>query len=159
MQNFVFHLKPAIFTIAIFLTLLLTATVLVRAAAKVAAVNTNLFGTAVKGYDTVAYFSEGKPLKGKNEFRHDWRGAKWYFASAANRDTFAAQPEKYAPQYGGYCAWAVSNDYTADIDPHAWKIVNGKLYLNYNRDVQQMWEKERDTNIRKADANWPGLHK
>ncbi len=138
---------------------LLTAAALVNAGGKVEPVNRNLFGTAVKGYDVVAYFTQGTAVKGRSEFRHDWMGAKWYFVSAANRDEFAKSPEKYAPQYGGYCAWAVSNNYTADIDPEAWKIVGGKLYLNYNRDVQKMWEKEQAERIKKADANWPGLHK
>ncbi|MFN7947711.1 MAG: YHS domain-containing (seleno)protein [Blastocatellia bacterium] len=138
---------------------LLAAGALARAGGRVEPVNRNLFGTAVKGYDVVAYFTQGKAVKGSNEFRHDWMGAKWYFVSAANRDEFAKSPEKYAPQYGGYCAWAVSNNYTADIDPEAWKIVGGKLYLNYNRDVQKMWEKDQSERIRKADTNWPGLHK
>ncbi|MCI0392003.1 MAG: YHS domain-containing protein, partial [Acidobacteria bacterium] len=101
------------------------------AAAAVDPVNKNLFGTALKGYDAVAYFKEGHPVKGKDEFRHDWMGAKWYFASVANRDEFAKSPEKYAPQFGGYCAWAVGHGYTASIDPQAWKIVDRKLYLNY----------------------------
>src|SRR5262245_28023930 len=98
-------------------------------------INKNLVGTALKGYDAVAYFKESKPVKGKSEYRHDWMGAKWYFASAANRDEFAKDPEKYAPQFGGYCAWAVGHGYTANIDPEAWKIMDGKLYLNYSKDV------------------------
>jgi YHS domain-containing protein len=133
--------------------------VVAQAGGRVDPINRNIFGTAVTGYDVVAYFRESRAVKGKDEFRYDWKGAKWYFASAANRDEFARSPEKYAPQYGGYCAWAVSNNYTADIDPAAWKIVGGKLYLNYNRDVQKMWEKEQDARIRQGDANWPGLHK
>jgi YHS domain-containing protein len=120
-------------------------------------VNKNLFGTAIKGYDPVAYFKEGKPVKGNDEYRYDWMGAKWYFASAANRDEFAQSPEKYAPQYGGYCAWAVGHGYTANIDPNAWKIVEGKLYLNYSKDVQKMWEQDVPGWIQKADQNWPKL--
>jgi YHS domain-containing protein len=126
---------------------------------KVDAVNKNFFGTALKGYDAVAYFKEGRAVKGKDEFRHDWMGAKWYFGSSENRDLFAKEPEKYAPQYGGYCSWAVSNNYTADIDPQAWKIVEGKLYLNYNKDVQKMWEQDIPGRIKKANENWPKLHK
>lgn len=122
-------------------------------------INKNLFGTALKGYDAVAYFTEGKPVKGKDEFRHDWMGAKWYFASAANRDAFAQSPEKYAPQFGGYCAWAVSQSYTAPIDPTAWKIVEGKLYLNYNKEVQQKWEADQANLIKKGQENWPRLSK
>lgn len=140
------------------LALVLMSMSVVFSKGKVAPVNQNILGTALKGYDAVAYFEESRPVKGKDEFRYDWNGAKWYFASTAHRDAFASQPEKYAPQYGGYCAWAVSNNYTADIDPNAWKIVNGKLYLNYNKDVQKMWEKDQADRIRQADANWPGLH-
>ena len=122
-------------------------------------VNKNLLGTAIKGYDPVAYFKESKPVKGKNEFRHDWMGAKWYFSSAANRDEFANSPEKYAPQFGGYCAWAVGHGYTADIDPEAWKIVDGKLYLNYSKDVQKMWAQDIPGWIKKGNENWPNLKK
>lgn len=129
------------------------------AVASVDPVNKNLFGTALKGYDAVAYFKEGRPVKGKDEFRHDWMGAKWYFASQANRDEFAKSPEKYAPQFGGYCAWAVGHGYTASIDPEAWKIVGGKLYLNYSKDVQKMWEQDVPGWIKKGNENWPGLSK
>ncbi len=129
------------------------------AAAAVDPVNKNLFGTALKGYDAVAYFREGRPVKGKDEFRHDWMGAKWYFANSANRDEFAKNPEKYAPQFGGYCAWAVGHGYTASIDPEAWKIVDGKLYLNYSKDVQKMWEQDVPGWIKKGDENWPRLIK
>lgn len=129
------------------------------AVAAVDPVNKNLFGTALKGYDPVAYFKEGRPVKGKDEFRYDWMGAKWYFASAANRDEFAKNPEKYAPQFGGYCAWAVGHGYTASIDPEAWKIVDGKLYLNYSKDVQKMWEQDVPGWIKKGNENWPRLIK
>ena len=132
---------------------------LVALGAVVDPINKNIFGTALKGYDAVAYFKEGKPVKGKDEFRHDWMGAKWYFASAANRDAFAQSPEKYAPQFGGYCAWAVSQGYTATIDPTAWKIVEGKLYLNYSKEVQQKWEADIPGLIKKAQENWPRLSK
>lgn len=129
------------------------------ASAAVDPVNKNFFGTAMQGYDPVAYFKEGKPIKGKSEFRDEWMGAKWYFANAANRDEFAKEPAKYAPQFGGYCAWAVSRGYTANIDPEAWKIIGGKLYLNYNKDVQKMWEQDTSGNIKKGDENWPRLIK
>lgn len=123
-------------------------------------VNTTLFGTAIKGYDPVAYFTVGKPMKGDAGFAHEWNGAKWLFANAEHRDAFKATPEKYAPQFGGYCAWAVSQNYTANVDPEkAWKIINGKLYLNYSRDVQQTWEKDVPGNIAKADENWPKILK
>ncbi|MDB4474699.1 hypothetical protein N9023_06790, partial [Opitutaceae bacterium] len=86
-------------------------------------VNENWRGLAIKGYDTVAYFEAGKPQKGSGDHELEWEGATWRFSSANHKAKFAANPEKYAPQYGGYCAWAVSNNYTAPIDPEAWKIV------------------------------------
>ncbi|MEM7049559.1 MAG: YHS domain-containing (seleno)protein [Acidobacteriota bacterium] len=112
---------------------------------------------AIRGYDTVAYFSEGKPVKGSDDFVHSWKGAEWRFASAENRDLFAANPDEYAPQYGGYCAYAVSQNSTAGIDPDAWSIVDGKLYLNYNAKIQKQWEANRAEFISLADENWPGL--
>lgn len=119
----------------------------------------NKSGLAVRGYDVVAYFNESKPIRGSAEFEHEWMGAKWRFASKQNRDTFAQSPEKYAPQFGGYCAWAVGHNYTADADPEAWRIVEGKLYLNYNRSVQKQWEMDRAKWIEDGGRNWPGLHK
>ncbi|MBM3536532.1 MAG: YHS domain-containing protein [Alphaproteobacteria bacterium] len=116
-------------------------------------------GAAVRGTDVVAYFTEGKAVAGSPQFVHRWNGAEWRFASAANRDAFAADPMKYAPQYGGFCAWAVSNNYTAPIDPDAWRIINGKLYLNYSRTVQLRWLLDTSGNIAKADGNWPNLSK
>ena len=116
-------------------------------------------GVAVRGTDVVAYFTDGKPVAGSPQFSHRWNGAEWHFASAANRDAFAADPQKYAPQYGGFCAWAVANNYTAPIDPAAWHIVDGKLYLNYSRVVQLRWRLDTAGNITKADANWPQLGK
>jgi hypothetical protein len=114
-------------------------------------------GMALSGYDAVAYFSQAKALEGSGEFEHRWNGARWRFASAANRDAFARSPEKYAPQYGGYCAYAVARDYTAPTDPEAWKVVEGKLYLNYDKAVRTLWEKELPDAISRADRNWPGL--
>lgn len=121
-------------------------------------VNTTLFGKlAVQGYDPVAYFQEAKPRKGLEKYQFEWQGAKWRFASAAHLEAFRADPEKYAPQFGGYCAWAVSQGYTADIDPEAWKIEGGKLYLNYNKEIQAKWEKERAALILQAEENWPKI--
>ncbi len=114
-------------------------------------------GLAIRGTDPVAYFTQGGPVAGRAEFTHTWNNATWQFASAENRDLFAANPEQYAPQYGGYCAWAVSQGYTAAIDPSAWRIVDGKLYLNFNRGVQRRWERDIPGNISKANANWPGV--
>jgi YHS domain-containing protein len=112
-------------------------------------------GVAVGGYDPVAYFTDGKPVAGTTEFTLEHGGAVWRFASAANRDAFKADPAKYAPQYGGYCAWAVSQGYTAKGDPNAWSIVEGRLYLNYNKAVKLGWELAPATNIKKADGHWP----
>ena len=112
-------------------------------------------GIAIDGTDAVAYFTEGKPVTGSPEFAHDWMGATWHFSTAENRDLFAADPEAYAPQYGGYCAWAVSQGYTASTVPEAWRIVDGKLYLNYSKGVQAQWEQNIPGNIAKADTNWP----
>jgi len=118
-------------------------------------VNSSLLGgVAIEGTDPVAYFTDGQPVEGSSEFEHGWMGATWRFVSAEHRDQFAADPEKYAPQYGGYCAWAVSQGYTAKIDPAAWKIVDGKLYLNYSPAVQSQWQSDVPGNIAKADANW-----
>ncbi|HUG10740.1 MAG TPA: YHS domain-containing (seleno)protein [Opitutaceae bacterium] len=122
-----------------------------------APVNTNWRGLAIKGYDPVAYFTDAKPVEGDAKFTFEWEGAKWRFASAEHRDAFAKEPARYAPQFGGYCAWAVSQGYTADVDPKAWKIVEGKLYLNYNKDVQETWEKDASDNITNGEANWPKL--
>lgn len=114
---------------------------------------------AISGYDTVAYFTEGKPVKGSSKFSTEWRGAKWQFASAENLALFKADPEKYAPQYGGYCAWAVSQGTEAPGDPDNWAIDNGKLYLNYNANVQKRWNADRANFIKDADAKWPTLVK
>jgi YHS domain-containing protein len=113
--------------------------------------------TAVGGYDPVAYFTEGKPVEGKRDIIWNWKGATWRFVSEKNRDLFKANPEAYAPQYGGHCAWAVSGGYTAKGDPKHWKIVNGKLYLNYNAKVQSDWERDVPGHIRKGDRNWPAV--
>ena len=116
-------------------------------------------GGAIRGYDPVAYFTDGRPVKGSPQFTHQWRGATWHFASAENRDRFAAAPEKFAPQYGGYCAYGVAQGYAVSIDPAAWSIVDGKLYLNYSRSVREDWNKDIPGYIRKANANWPGVLK
>jgi hypothetical protein len=116
-------------------------------------------GVAIGGYDPVAYFEQSKAVKGSDRFTHSWMGATWRFASAGHRDRFAAAPEMYAPQYGGYCSYAVSENYTAGIDPEAWKIVDGKLYLNYSKSVRKGWERDQARRIAAADRNWPGLHK
>jgi YHS domain-containing protein len=114
-------------------------------------------GIAIRGTDPVAYFREGRPVQGSSEFTYEWGNTTWQFASAENRDLFASNPEQYAPEYGGYCAWAVSQGYTAPIDPNAWKIVDDRLYLNATVGVQRRWEQDIPGNIAKADQNWVGI--
>ncbi len=114
-------------------------------------------GVAIDGTDPVAYFRDARPVAGDAAITHDWQGATWRFASAANRDAFAADPAAYAPQYGGYCAWAVAEGYTASTVPEAWRIVDGRLYLNYSRRIQRRWERDIPGHIAAADANWPGV--
>lgn len=121
-------------------------------------VSTSTFSdVAVSGYDPVAYFTDGKPVKGSKEFSTRWNGAEWHFASSAHRDAFIAEPARYAPEFGGYCAWAVAQGKTAPSDPTAWKLVGGKLYLNYDHDVARQWEQDVAGNISKANANWPSV--
>lgn len=122
-----------------------------------APVNVDAQGVTLHGYDAVAYFTEGKAVPGQPQFEFTWNGARWRFASAANRDRFARSPEQYAPQFGGYCAWAVSRNYTADIDPQAFAVVDGKLYVNYSTLIQARWRLSREANIAKGHQNWPGL--
>lgn len=123
-------------------------------------VYTDLFSdVAVQGYDPVAYFKDGKPSKGSKDFTAEYKGATFRFVSAANRDAFLGDPEKYAPQYGGYCAWAVSQGYHAKGDARFWKIVDDKLYLNYNGAVQEKWEGDIPGFIAQADKTWPDLNR
>lgn len=110
---------------------------------------------AIKGYDPVAYFTEARPVQGTAEFEEIWERARWRFASAANRDRFKADPDRYAPQYAGYCAFGMAKGAKFEIDPEAWIIVDGKLYLNNSKDGQKDWAKARAENIKRADANWP----
>ena len=114
-------------------------------------------GYAVRGFDTVAYFVAQNAVQGDSKFEYTWNGAKWLFSSLENLERFKAAPENYAPQFGGYCAYAVSHGHTADGDPQAWKIVDGKLYLNYSRAVQEKWQQDVPGNIRRGDAHWPEL--
>ncbi len=120
-------------------------------------INQSLFGAAVKGYDVVAYFTEAKPVEGSRDHVYEWQDATWRFSNEEHLAEFKQSPEKYAPQYGGYCAYAVSKGSTAPIDPEAWKIVDGKLYLNYSKDIQAIWEKDIPGYVSKADQNWPKI--
>jgi YHS domain-containing protein len=128
----------------------------ISAWAKDPPIYTALFSkTALGGYDAVSYFTDQRPVKGVAQFVAPYKGAEWRFSSLENRDKFLADPERFAPQYGGYCAWAVSQGYTASGDPLRWKIVDNKLYLNYDADVQKKWEKSIPEFIKSADRNWP----
>lgn len=113
-------------------------------------------GVALGGYDAVTYHAEGAPRSGRADYAHRWRGAEWHFSSPENRDRFAADPETFAPRYGGYCAWAVAEGYTAHGDPHVWAIVDGRLYLNYNGRIRR-WERDVPGHISRAETNWPGV--
>ncbi len=112
---------------------------------------------AVGGYDSVAYFTEGRPVEGESKFATTYKGTKWLFSSQKNLDLFKANPDKYAPQYGGYCAWAVSQGYTAKGDPQHWEIFEGRLYLNFNASIQERWSGNKAELVSKADRLWPGL--
>lgn len=114
-------------------------------------------GIAINGYDPVAYFTEEQPVKGSPEFTSDWDGATVQFASAENKAMFDSDPEKYAPKYGGYCAYAVSKGYTATTDPGAWSIYEGRLYLNYSKSVRALWAVRKRAHVEAADANWPDV--
>lgn len=114
-------------------------------------------GAAIKGYDPVAYFVVGKPVRGKAEYSVSHAGATWLFANAEHKSLFQANPEKYTPVFGGYCAYGVSQGYLVKIEPEAWTIKDGKLYLNYDLEVRKTWEKDTAGYIDKASKTWPGL--
>lgn len=138
------------------LTLIPAIAVAPAANAEKAPVYTGLFNNvAVEGHDPVAYFTEGRPVKGERAYATEYNGATFRFASQANLDTFLADPVQYAPQYGGYCAWAISQGYTAKGAADHWKIVDGKLFLNYNKSVQETWEEDIPGFITLANGNWP----
>ncbi len=120
--------------------------------------NVNSKNQAIRGYDTVAYFTVGKPTKGVLAYSYDWEGATWLFANAEHLERFKANPLAYIPQYGGYCAWAVAaKGKLANIDPTVWKIVDGKLYLNYNKKIGKRWQQAAKGFIVEGDQQWPEL--
>ena len=145
--------------LALVLALAVSATALTNmvATAGPMPISTTRDNVAVSGYDPVGYFVSAKPVKGSTDITANYGGATWRFATEANRTAFLANPAKFLPQYGGYCAWAVSQGYTAPSDPNVWKIVDGKLYLNYNRSVGRDWEANAAANISRADGNWPKM--
>jgi YHS domain-containing protein len=111
-------------------------------------------GAAIGGYDPVAFFTESKPVKGTAAYQLKWKDADWRFASQQNLDSFKVAPEKYAPQYGGYCAFGASRGYKAPTEAGTWTVHDGKLYFNYNQEVKNTWDKDRPTYIAKADGHW-----
>lgn len=112
---------------------------------------------AIRGYDPVAYFTVGKATKGSESYVFKWQQANWYFSSKENLDSFAMNPEKYAPQYGGFCAYACSNGRKAPTDPNAWAIIDGKLYLNKSLEIQEKWNQDQKQRIEQANKNWPEI--
>ena len=147
------HLS-VVFAVLFVLSLAAVATVV----AAVAPIYTAAFSQlAVGGYDPIAYFDEGEPVKGSKDHETTWRGATWRFTSAENLDRFVADPEAFAPQYGGYCAYAVAKGSTAKGDPQHWAVVDGKLYLNYNRKIMDRWKEDVPGYVEAADKNWPAL--
>lgn len=115
--------------------------------------------TAILGYDTVAYFTDGKPVKGMDMYTYEWSGAKWKFANAEHLALFKAQPGRYAPQYGGYCAYGVAKGNLVKIEADRWRIVDGKLYLNYDGSIQEKWLKDIKGFVQQADEKFPLLLK
>lgn len=120
----------------------------------IAAEKPPLEDVAIKGYDPVAYFQAGKALKGNEAFTYKWHNLSWYFLTRDNRDQFATNPAKFAPQYDGYCAWAMTEARKAVTDPEVWTIVDGKLYLNCSLEAYEKWSRDIPGNIKKADTNW-----
>ncbi|PCI59549.1 MAG: YHS domain protein [Kordiimonadales bacterium] len=144
-------LQKLIIAIALIFTVAITG-----AAAADDSIYTGTFSSkAVSGYDTVEYFKSGVPTKGNKKFKTEYKDAEWRFSSQENLDLFLADPTKYAPQYGGYCAWAMSSGYTASGDPKQWAIVDGKLYLNYDKSIKKKWDADRPGFIVKADVEYP----
>jgi len=116
-------------------------------------------GIAIKGYDPVSYFTVQKAITGDPAITFSWMGVQWQFSSKENLELFKKQPEKYAPQFGGYCAYGVSENHKSPTDPNAWTVVGEKLYLNYNLKVKELWSKDIPGRIQKADSNWISLEK
>ncbi len=143
--------------LGIFLAVVPSAWVLAGGASKLVATDSS--GVAIKGYDTVAYFTEGQAIKGKPEFAFSWHDAQWLFANVRHRDLFAANPERYAPQFGGFCSSALSKDRVVAADPEAWTIVDGKLYMKFSKASRDRWRQNKAAKIKKAKENWANYRK
>jgi len=143
--------------LAVSFILLISAVAHLPAAAAGEAINATDDDIAILGYDPVAYFTEAQPLLGDPQFEHVWQDARWHFASAEHRDLFSAEPRRYAPRYGGFCAGAMAEGWKAPIDPEAWVIIDDRLYLAFNKHGIEQFATEPDTNIAKADTNWEQL--
>jgi len=120
--------------------------------------NTKVYGVAIKGYDTVAYFTDGRAVKGKSEYSYNWNDASWYFSKPENRNLFAANPERYAPQFRGHCAYGLAKGMLVESDPEEWTIVDNRLYMNYNRSLRYSWRQDKTSMIKKAEENWAEIH-
>ena len=120
-------------------------------------VNTDSSRIAIKGYDPVAYFTREAPVAGRSEYSHEWNNATWLFSTAEHRDRFAADPEAYAPAYGGYCAWAIAEGTVAGINPDMWHIEEGRLYLNFSARTNRRFLNDVSGNIARAEGNWPDI--
>jgi len=139
------HFRYVLFIICIFSTSLFAETIFKPS------------GVAIEGFDTVSYHTLQQAVRGDAKFAYQWKGADWHFASQANRDLFVNNPEKYAPEYGGYCAYAAAKGALAPVDPTVWTVHNDKLYLNFSRSVGANWNQHRKSYIKRADRNWPKL--
>ncbi len=119
--------------------------------------NVDSHGIAIQGYDPVAFFTDGRPVKGIPQFQSEYNGAKYYFASSEHKIAFDKQPARYEPQFGGYCAYGASKGTRAPIKIEAWQIVNGRLLMQYDLDIKDKFNQDQEGSLKKADENWPGL--
>ncbi len=114
-------------------------------------------GNAIRGFDVVAFFADSKAVKGNDSLAYQWKDANWLFATNENLQAFKSNPEKYAPQYGGYCAYGTADNHKAPTQTDTWTIVDSKLYFNYNNKVKEYWTKNQEALIKKADIIWPNI--
>jgi len=147
--------------IASILIVLLTATFAVQPgmAGEATRVNKGSDNVAIKGYDPVAYFTKGQPMKGRPDMAYSWNGANWHFADESHRDMFAGSPERYAPQFGGFCSMALTRGEIKTIDPEAWRVIDGKLYLSFSKRGRGKFGEDTHANIKKAEESWENIRK